>query len=263
MLFDTHAHCNFNAFENDWKEVIDDCRKKNIWMVNIGSQYPTSVKAVEIAQQYEQGVYAAVGVHPTHTHEPEHAFDYKIFSQLISSSKKVVAVGETGIDFYHSSEYFEIQKTAFVEHIRLAKEFGLALVIHGRNSKDGVLNCYKEIFTIVKKEKVQNAVVHCFLGTSEDAKAFLDLGFFIGVTGIVTFKNASALQDIVKEIIPLDQLFIETDCPYLAPEPHRGKCNQPHYVEFVARKIAELKGVSFEEVAQITSDNAKKLYLKM
>lgn len=257
MLFDSHAHLNFEAFKDDWKEVIGDCQKKNIWMVNIGSQYSTSRKAVEIAENYSSGVYAAVGVHPTHAHEPEHVFDYKKYSELVRGSKKIVAVGETGIDFFHSAEHFEIQKRAFLGQIRLAKEFGLALVIHGRNSKYGTINCYEEILKIVKKEKVERAVVHCFIGTGEDARRFLDLGFPIGITGIVTFKNAKPLQEVVRDIIPIEQLLIETDCPYLAPEPFRGKRNEPQYVEHVARKIAELKQKPFEELAERTSQNAK------
>lgn len=260
MLFDSHAHLNFEAFKDDWKEVIHDCKKNNVWLVNIGSQYPTSARGVEIVGEYERGVYAAVGVHPTHTHEAEHIFDYKKYSALVASSKKIVAVGETGIDFFHSAEHFEIQKKAFLEHIRLAKEFGLTLVIHGRNSKDEKINCYDEIFKIVKKERVKRAVVHCFIGTGEDAKKFLEMGYFVGITGIVTFKNAKELQEIAKAVIPLEQLLIETDCPYLAPEPFRGKRNQPQYVEYVARKIAELKGVSYELVSEITFQNAKKLY---
>lgn len=260
MLFDSHSHLNFEAFKDDWKEVIDDCEKNNVWMVNIGSQYSTSQRAVEIAENYPSGVYAAVGVHPTHAHEEAHLFQYEKYSELIRSSKKVVAAGETGIDFFHSAEHFEIQKQAFLEHIRLAKEFDLALVIHGRNSKDGKINCYDEIFKIVKKERVERAVVHCFIGTGEDAKKFLEMGYFVGITGIVTFKNVKELLVIAKVVIPLEQLVIETDCPYLAPEPFRGKRNLPQYAEYAARKIAELKGVPYELVSEITFQNAKKLY---
>lgn len=260
MLFDSHAHVNFEKFHDDWKAVLDDCQKQSIYVVNIGSQLETSSRGVDLAEKYEKGVYSAIGLHPTHTHEKEHIFDYKKYSELIRSSKKVVAVGETGIDFYHSTEHFEIQKEVFLQHIRLAKEFDLALVIHGRNSQDGKIHCYEEIFKIVKKEKVKRAVVHCFIGNREEAKLFLDLGYYIGITGIVTFKNAPALHEIAKDIIPLKQLLVETDCPYLAPEPYRGKRNQPQYVEYVARKIAELKGKEYEDVAKITFDNAKNFF---
>lgn len=259
-LFDSHCHLNFEAFKDDWKKVLDECQKNNFWVVNIGSQYPTSKRAIEIAEHYEKGVYASIGVHPVHAHEPEHFFNYKRYSDLIKSSKKVVAVGETGIDFFHSAEYFEIQKKTFIDQINLAKEFGLPLVIHGRNSRDEKKNCYEEIYKIVKKEKVKNAVVHCFGGTADEAKKFMDLGFYIGITGIITFKNAKGLQAMVRVVIPLEKILIETDAPYLAPEPYRGKQNKPQYVEFVARKIAELKEKSYNEVSRITFENAKKFY---
>lgn len=306
MLFDSHAHLNFEAFQDDWKDVLADCQKNDVWVVNIGSQYPTSKRAIEIAEQYEKGVYASIGVHPIHAHEQENAFEYKKFKDLILSrghchvapkafgaprndKKKIVAIGETGLDFFHSDEYFDIQKKIFIDQIRLAKEFALPLVIHGRNSKDGTplrhplrqgyagqegyggqeINCYEEIYKIVKKEKVKNAVVHCFGGTADEAKRFLDLGFYIGITGIVTFsphggspagrKNAQ-YQAIVRDVIPLEKILIETDSPYLAPDPHRDKRNLPQYVEFVAKKIAELKGRPNNEVAEITSQNAIDFY---
>ena len=260
MLFDSHAHLNFEAFKDNWKEVLDDCQKNNVWVTNIGSQYPTSKRAVEIAEQFEKGVYAAIGVHPIHAHGKENFFDYKKYSDLARSPKRVVAVGETGLDFFHSAEYFETQKKAFIDQIHLAKEFDLPLVIHGRNSKDGKINCYEEIYKIAKLEKVSRAVVHCFGGTPEEAKEFMDLGFYIGITGIVTFKNAKDLQAMARDIIPLEKIKIETDSPYLAPDPYRGKQNKPQYVEFVARKIAELKGKSYEEVGETSTKNAMNFY---
>ena len=260
MLFDSHAHLNFEAFQADWKIIADDCQKNQVWFINIGSQYPTSQRGIQIAEAYADGVWAAVGLHPTHAHEPEHAFDYKKYAGLIKQSKKVVAVGETGIDFYHRAEHFAVQKKTFLEHIRLAKEFDLALVIHGRNSKDGKINCYDEIYNLVKNESIARAVVHCFIGTAEDAKKFLALGFFIGFTGIVTFKNAPELQAIARETVPLEQMLIETDSPYLAPDPFRGQRNQPQYVEYVAGKIAQLKGISYVSVEQSTFENARRLF---
>jgi TatD DNase family protein len=279
MLFDSHAHLNFEAFQNDWKAVLDNCQKNDVWVTNVGSQYPTSKRAVEITEQYEKGVYASIGVHPIHSHEKENAFDYKKFSDLITvgaglvpaqdsgdhkvrlyNTNKIVAIGETGLDFYHNTEYFEIQKKTFIDQINLAKEFDLPLIIHGRNSKDGKTNCYSEIYKIIKKEKVRNAVVHCFGGTADEAKAFITLGLYIGITGIVTFKNAKELQAMVRDIIPLEKILIETDSPYLAPEPHRGEQNKPQYVEFVARKIAELKEKSYNEISEQTFQNAITFY---
>lgn len=256
-LFDTHAHLNFQAFKDDWKEIIDDCLKKSVWMVNVGSQLHTSKKGVEIAKHYERGVYAAVGIHPIHVDEEE------VSEEFISlfSSPQVVAVGETGIDFYHSVKNFEKQRAVFLEHIHMAKEYSLPLIIHGRNSRDNKHNSYQEILKILREENVSRAVVHCFSGSAQEAQAFLDLGLFIGVTGIITFlKNSETLQSVVRDIIPLERLVIETDCPYLTPEPFRGKRNQPQYVRYVAEKIAELKGESFERIAKATWQNAHTLY---
>lgn len=260
MLFDSHAHVNFEAFNKDWKQVLDDCCEKNVWVINIGSQFPTSKRGIEIAEKYDNAVYAAIGLHPTHAHEAEHIFDYKKYADLAGVSKKVVAVGETGIDFYHSFEHYNIQKKTFQDQIRLSREFNLALIIHGRNSRDGKINCYKEIYNIVKKEKLSRAVVHCFIGSADDAKMFLDLGYYIGITGIITFKNAKELQETVQKSIPLQQLLIETDCPYLAPEPYRGKQNCPQYVEYVALKIAQLKDISYQEIEKATFENARILF---
>lgn len=260
MLFDSHAHVNFEAFNKDWKQVLDDCCAKNVWVINIGSQFPTSARGIEIAENYDTAVYAALGLHPTHAHETEHLFDYKKYAELARISKKVVAVGETGIDFYHSSNHYDIQKKAFQDQICLSREFNLALIIHGRNSRDGKINCYKEIYDIVKKEKLKRAVVHCFIGSADDAKMFLDLGYYIGITGIITFNNAQGLQETVQKSIPLKQLLIETDCPYLAPEPYRGQRNEPQYVEYVALKIAQLKSASYQEIEKATFENARSLF---
>lgn len=260
MLFDSHAHVNFEAFHKDWKQVLDACCAKNVWVINVGSQFPTSARGIEIAEKYDTAVYAAVGLHPTHAHEAEHLFDYKKYEELAKASKKVVAVGETGIDFYHSSDHYDIQKKTFQDQIRLSREFDLALIIHGRNSKDGKIHCYQEIYNIVKKEKLKRAVVHCFIGSADDAKMFLDLGYYIGITGIITFHNAQVLQETVQKSIPLKQLLIETDCPYLAPEPYRGQRNEPKYVEYVALKIAQLKSTSYKEIERVTSENARCLF---
>ncbi|MDD5109797.1 MAG: TatD family hydrolase [Patescibacteria group bacterium] len=259
-LFDTHAHLNFEAFQADWQNVAEDCRRRGVWVVSVGSQFPTSRQAVDVAEHTGDGFFAAVGVHPIHAHEAAHAFDYKKYSDLIRSSKIIVGIGETGLDFFHDEKTYAVQREAFVQQIHLAKEFDLPLIIHGRNRVDSTASCYQEIFNIVQSERVTRAVVHCFGGNREEAKAFLELGFFIGITGIVTFRNARTLQAMVSADIPLERLLIETDAPYLAPDPHRGQRNQPQYVEYVARKIAELKELSYEEVAVATTANARRFY---
>ncbi|OGY47144.1 MAG: hypothetical protein A3J62_01830 [Candidatus Buchananbacteria bacterium RIFCSPHIGHO2_02_FULL_38_8] len=266
MLFDSHAHLNFGDFEDDWQQVIADCQKNNIWLVNVGSQLETSKKTIEIADQYDQGVYAAVGLHPIHVSgsnfQPE---EFKIdnYKKLIESSEKVVAIGETGLDFFHNDKNHGNQKKVFVQQIDLAREFDLPLILHARNSKDGIRNAYNEILKILaikrSSDLVIRGVIHCFGGTLDEAKAFLDLGFFIGFTGVITFPKVSNLVKVV-ENIPLDRILVETDCPFLAPQPVRGQRNLPQYVRYVAQKVAEIKQISYNEIEKQTWQNTTNLF---
>ena len=262
MLFDSHAHLNFQDFAADWQEVIDDCQKNKIWLNNVGSQLETSKRAVEIAGQYETGVWAAAGLHPIHVlggdFHPEE-FVEQDYRDLIKSSKKIVALGETGLDFYHSDKTIIRQKEVFIKHLNLAKEFGLPAILHSRNSQDGSKNAYEEILKILKQENFGRGVIHCFGGTAKQALEFLRLGFFVGFTGVVTFDKTGQTAEAIKNL-PLDAILIETDCPYLAPEPHRGERNRPQYVEFVARKIAEIKGVEYDKIVKQTGENAIELF---
>ncbi len=262
MLFDSHAHVNFGEFNDDWKAVVDDCQKNNVWFVNVGSQYATSKKGIEIAEQYEKGVYAAVSLHPIHVEgssfHPE-GFNPEEYATLIESSKKVVAVGETGIDFFHDDNNLEAQRLVFAQHIELAKKYSLPVIIHGRNSRDGSKLAYQEILRIVKENNVTRGVIHCFGGTVEEALAFTEQGLYVGFTGILTFDKTGALEKVVAAL-PLEKILIETDSPYLAPAPNRGKRNQPQYVQHVAKKIAEIKKMSYEEIADVTTRNAAELF---
>lgn len=262
MLFDSHCHLNFDAFAGEWRAVIADCQAQDVWLMNVGAQLETSQQAVAITSEYQRGVYASVGLHPIHVEggafHPE-PFDSDQYRTLIASSPLVAAIGETGIDFFHDAGNFTKQRAVFIEHINLAKELGKALIVHSRNSRDGSRNAYQEILTILKKEQPPRGVIHCFGGTRPEAEAFLALGFYVGFTGIVTFKNARPLAGVVAAL-PLERIVIETDAPYLAPEPHRGEENTPQYVRFVAQKIADIKGLSFDPVANQTSQNAINLY---
>ena len=262
MLFDSHAHLNFQDFAADWQEVIDDCQKNKIWLNNVGSQLETSKRAVEIAGQYETGVWAAAGLHPIHVlggdFHPEE-FVEQDYRDLIKSSKKIVALGETGLDFYHSDKTIIRQKEVFIKHLNLAKEFGLPAILHSRNSQDGSKNAYEEILKILKQENFGRGVIHCFGGTAKQALEFLRLGFFVGFTGVVTFDKTGQTAEAIKNL-PLDAILIETDCPYLAPKPHRRERNRPQYVEFVARKIAEIKGVEYDKIVKQTGENAIELF---
>lgn len=285
MLIDTHCHINFNAYQSDAGEVIGRALKNDIWLINIGAQYSTSKRTVLIADRYAEGVYAVVGLHPIHLidditesvvidgvkHEIKTAreeFDYLKYKALAQSSKKVVGLGEVGLDYF----YFDksdtelaakktLQQEVFKKFVTLATELDLPLVIHCRGHKEDPYEAYDDILTILKNSHQKaRGVVHCFGGNLHQAQAFIDLGFYIGFTGIITFKNkAEELQNIAK-IIPLAKILIETDAPFLAPVPYRGQRNEPAYVKLVALKIAELRELSLLEVSQATTANAKKLF---
>ena len=262
MLFDSHAHLNFEDFQNDWQQVIADCQKENVGLINVGSQLQTSRKAVEIADQYSQGVYAAVGHHPIHAigsnFHPE-AFDVGDYKNLIKSSKKILAIGETGLDFFHDGQNFGNQKNIFIEQINLAKEFDLPVIVHARNNKDEKLEVYDEILKIIRQQKISKGEIHCFLGTVKQALEFVELGFYVGFTGIITFPKTENLAEVVKSL-PLDAIIIETDCPWLAPAPFRGQRNLPQYVKYVGQKIAEIRQLDYNKVEEQTYLNATNLF---
>lgn len=264
MLIDTHAHLNFEAYDEDREDVIKRCQAKPVAVINVGAQLYTSRLAVKLVK--EDNFYSSVGLHPIHVFDEE--FNEGEYQSLIND--KVVAIGETGFDYYHPTfertgadqqsieKIIAKQKEVFIKSIDLAKKNNLALICHGRNGLEGK-DVYQDILEILKSEKVERAVVHCFGGDLKTAQEIINQGYYIGIDGPVTFKKkAEEIQQIAKEI-PLDKILIETDCPFLAPEPYRGKRNEPIYVEFVAEKIAELKGISKEEVIEQTWLNAKNL----
>lgn len=276
MLIDTHTHLNFNAFKEDGPDAIDRALQENIWMINIGSQLTSSQRAVKIASDYKKGVYAAVGLHPIHLYEIEvdefeapfktrqEEFNKAIYKEL-AQNPKVVAIGETGLDYFRMPEgsnpekIKKQQKDVFCEQLTLAKELAKPVTIHCRGSKDDPLDAYLDIVSILSEFSEIKGVIHCFSGSWEIAKKFLDLGFYISFTGIVTFQNAKDIQSLVQKI-PLEKILLETDAPYLAPEPMRGKRNEPAFVKYVAEKIAELKKINFEEVAEVTTKSAKEFF---
>lgn len=263
MLTDSHAHLDFAAYQEDRKEVIQRCQAKGMRVINVGSQLATSALAVKLAQDYEW-MYAAIGQHPIHAFDEE--FNSLAYQELIDNNKRVVAIGECGYDYFYIkeegktlAELKDKQTELFIKQIKLAKANNLPLMIHGRNGKDGE-NAYVDILATLKEYNCHRGQVHCFGGSWEEAQAFIKQGFYIGITGIVTFeKKAEELQSIAKQV-PLDRLLIETDSPYLTPVPHRGQRNEPVFVEWVARRIATLRGISYDEVVVATSANAAKLY---
>lgn len=251
MLFDTHAHFDDEQFDADRDEVLKSLKSYGVGnIVNIGSSMKTSHTSVALAEKYDF-VYATVGVHPSETGELCEA-DIEELKRL-AANPKVRAIGEIGLDYhYHDDVEPSIQKKWFVRQLKLAKELDMPVIIHDRESKG-------ECLEILKEHKISNGVVHCFSGSAETAREILNLGMMISFTGVLTFKNAKKAIAACAAV-PLDRLMIETDCPYMSPEPHRGKRNFSGYVEFVARKMADIKGVSYDELVGITERNAKRFY---
>lgn len=252
-LVDTHAHLNFHEYDQDREQVVKRSLDNGIWLINVGANFASSQRAVDFIREYPQGVFAAVGLHPEHLKE---GFAQEKYKELAESSNKVVAIGETGLDYYRlegdQEEIKQKQKEVFEQHLILASELNLPVIFHCREA-------HQDMIEILKKYQVRG-VAHSFTGTKEDLQAYLSMGFYISYNGIITFKKkAEALQALVK-ITPLDRILLETDCPYLTPEPHRGQRNEPSYVRYVAEKVAELKNIAVEEVAEITTTNAKKLF---
>ncbi|MFA5084257.1 MAG: TatD family hydrolase [Candidatus Paceibacterota bacterium] len=248
-LFDSHAHLNFKAFNNDYPKIIKKCLEENLWLVNVGSKYDTSEKAVSIAETYPKGIWAAIGLHPTHVGDEN--FIYQKYLALAKSSDKVVAIGETGLDYYRTTDPQSRirQKELFLNHLKLSQELNKPLILHCRDAYDDLLRELKNIKT--------KGVIHCFSGDYQQAKQFLDLGFYLGFTGIITY---SAAYDAIVKDMPLEKILVETDCPYLAPVPHRGQRNEPLYVKYTAQKIAEIRGISLEKTAEQTFQNTLKLF---
>lgn len=272
-LVDIHTHLNFNAFREDGHEVARRTLERDVWMILVGSQIDTSRRALEYARQYEQGVYAAVGLHPIHLVElkvdreemdasqdvpgfitRKEEFDYGMYRAL-AKDPKTVAIGECGLDYYRLHDTEEIKKKqteTFRKQIALAREVKKPLMIHCRNA-------YEDLLAILREEKADEigGDIHFFAGGWEIAKQFLDFGFHLSFTGVITF--ADQYDEVIKKA-PLDRIMTETDAPYVAPVPYRGKRNEPLYVEEVARRIAAIKGISLEKAAYATSENAMRLF---
>ncbi|MCU1808717.1 TatD family hydrolase [Cytobacillus firmus] len=252
MFFDTHAHLNAEQYNEDLQEVIDRALSEGISnIVVVGFDRPTIEKAMELTEQYEF-IYACVGWHPVDAIDMTE--EDLLWIEKLSSHPKVVALGEMGLDYYWDKSPKDIQKEVFRKQIRLAKKVKLPIVIHNRDATSDIVEILKE-----EGAGEVGGIMHCFSGSPEIAQECVDMNFYISLGGPVTFKNAKKPKEVA-DVIPLEKLLIETDCPYLTPHPHRGKRNEPSYVKLVAEQIAEIKGLSTEEVAQATTENAKKLF---
>jgi TatD DNase family protein len=252
MYFDSHAHLEDEKFHQDRDALIQGLPGRGVSKVlNVGSTLETSRASVELASKYSF-IYAAVGVHP---HEVSSLGQGDLEKLIImAKAPKVVAIGEIGLDYYYDFSPRELQRQFFAEQIELAYELGLPIVVHNRDAHRDVLTILRE-----RKEKILGGVMHCYSGSWEMAKEFMNLGLYISLGGPVTFKNAKRPVEVAQEV-PLDRLLIETDSPYLTPTPYRGKRNDPGYVGLVAEKIAQIRGMAPDEIAKITWENAKKLF---
>ncbi len=256
MLFDTHTHLDDARYDGDRDVMIARAQEAGVeTFVTIGCDLATSRSAVSLADRHPS-VYASIGVHP---HEVKHIGDewYDEFRGLAKNSK-VVAYGEIGLDYHYNHSSPKEQRERFREQIQLARELRLPVIIHTREAEEDTVSILKE-----ERASEVGGVFHCFSGDARLAKDALDLGFYLSFSGILTFQNATMLRDIAKTV-PLDRLLIETDCPYLTPVPHRGKRNEPAFVNFVARQLAEIRageaGMSADSIGQVTTRNAKRLF---
>jgi TatD DNase family protein len=251
-FIDSHVHLDDERFDDDREELIKSLYENDIESVlNLGSDLSTSKSAVKLADEYSF-IYAAVGCHP-HDSKYMNENTMNIFREL-AKNKKVIGIGEIGLDYYYDNSDRETQRLWFREQIRLSKELNLPYIVHDRDA-------HEDVFRIMKEEHCSGTrgILHCYSGSVEMAREFIKLGFYISLGGPVTFKKSKIPKLVAKEV-PIDRLLIETDCPYLTPEPFRGKRNEPKYVRYVAEEIAEIRGVQVSEIAEKTKSNFKNLF---
>ena len=248
-IFDSHAHYTDKAFNDDRENMLGSLRESGICgVINCGADIESSVFSVELANKYDY-IYAACGIHPEEADKiPE---NYIEILKNLARNEKCVAIGEIGLDYYWRQDTKEKQKELFEKQILLSKELDLPIIVHDREAHGDTLE-------ILKKHKPKG-VLHCFSGSPETAEEILKLGMYIGLGGALTFKNARKAVEVA-EMLPSDRLLLETDCPYMAPVPFRGKRNYSGYIPYIAEKIAEIKGIDTQTVLDITSENAKKLF---
>jgi TatD DNase family protein len=281
MFIDTHAHVNFADFKEDADSVIRRALDNDIWMILVGSEYKTSNRALTYSNKYEKGVYAAVGLHPIHLEEMYvendndegdysfntrgEEFNYESYEKL-AKFQKVVAIGEIGLDYYHLNPAKDVraikqkQRQVFVEQLLLARRLGLPAIIHCRQAHDDMLDIlqdFKKNYPELAPSDRPWAVMHCFSGDEDLAWKYFNLGLIISFTGLITFSRQ--WEDLIRRV-PLEKIMTETDSPYMTPEPYRGQRNEPLLVQYVTNKIAEIKGMKLDRVADITFNNARRFF---
>jgi len=271
-MIDTHAHLNFNAFKDDLDDVIRRCFTKNVWVINVGTNHETSKRAVEIAEKYEKGIYSAIGLHPIHLRtglvkikmdsdegnfSPKGENFEKERYKKLAKSEKVIAIGEIGLDYYYrpkEEEKFESlkkeQKKLLLEQLELAKELNLPVIFHCRKAHDDLIEILKDFQGKLK------GVIHCFTGRWRQAEEYLKMGFYLGFNGIIYKLDL----DKIIEKTPIEKILIETDCPFLTPPQVEAERNEPVFVKYIAQDIAKIKGLSYEQIIEATTQNAKNLF---
>ncbi len=250
MIFDTHSHLNFPDYDKDREEVIKKTLEEGVFMINVGTSIKESRAVVEIAKKYKQGVYASIGLHPLYIDDEVFSSDdYKKIAE--ENRTKVVAIGETGLDKHKDN--FEKQESIFKEHIKLAEELNLPLIIHCRKAHNELIHILK---SKVKSQKSNVGTVHCFTGSVSQAKEYMDMGFYLGFNGIIFKLN---LEKVIREV-PLKKMLLETDCPFLTPPNVGTKRNEPVFVREVAKEIARIKEITQEEVERVTEENGFNLF---
>lgn len=253
MLIDSHAHIDDQKFNEDREAVLENARVAGVEIIiNPGADEASSFRAVAMSEKYPM-VYATVGIHP-HDAKDYVAQKHDALLKEWAKKEKVVAIGEIGLDYHYDYSPRDVQQEVFIRQLIIAKAVELPIVIHNRESMEDMVRILKEYFA-----PQYGGIMHSYSGSVEMAKIFLEMGFHLSISGPLTFSNARKLPEVVA-MMPLDRLLIETDSPYLTPTPHRGKRNEPAYVRFVAAEIARIRGIAVEEVAEITSQNAKRVF---
>ena len=248
-IFDSHAHYTDKAFNEDREIMLGSLKESGVCgIINCGADIASSVSSIELANKYDY-IYAACGIHPEEADKtPENYID---ILRDLAKNEKCIAIGEIGLDYYWRQDTKDLQKELFEKQILLAKELDLPIIVHDREAHGDTIE--------ILKKHCPKGVLHCFSGSVETAKEVLKLGMYIGLGGALTFKNARKAVEVA-EMLPLDILLLETDCPYMAPVPMRGKRNNSSYISFVAQKVAEIKGIDPQSVLDVTTENTKRLF---
>tara|TARA_B100000029_G_scaffold514392_1_gene617029 strand:- start:1313 stop:2089 length:777 start_codon:yes stop_codon:yes gene_type:complete len=254
MIIDSHCHLDYPKIYNQLDDVIERASNKNVkYLLTICTNLESFKKIILIIEKYKN-IYGTFGIHP-HETKLHTNIDSKFINNLKKKNKKVIGIGETGLDYYYNHSDKEIQKKSFIQHIYAASELNIPLIVHSRNAE-------KDTYEIIKSEMNNSklkVLIHCFTGSKEFAKKLVDINCYISVSGIITFKNSNELVDAVSSI-PIENLLVETDSPYLSPSPYRGKTNEPSYIVHTVKKLSEIKNISNEKVMSYTSNNFKKLF---